>query len=262
MEGIVVVHREGDVLVPANDDALALFHKLAEGEDIVIEVEQHRNVGMERFYHSMEQFVADAKGLTKEEVHENILEYLGYCHIVERRGVKRVILHSTARHAMSQADYAQFVQKARRTFARYLGMSEDELSDEVCGNTGIPPMDMREPEEPHPSAAPVAQPTAAAEASEALASDQPAQYRPGIREPQANSGDAAPAAAAPLEPTIRPRTAAEQKTYAAQLIAWIPVASEDALADHLKDRHGRITAIRERFPEVGDRIDAALDGRR
>ena len=35
-----------------------------------------------------------------------------------------------------------------------------------------------------------------------------------------------------------------------------------ALADHMKTFHGPITAIRERFPEVGDAIDAALDARR
>jgi hypothetical protein len=260
MEGLIVARRAAGSLIPANDDALAFLEKIAIGELVTLKLDQPRSLAELRFYWAMLNHVGDAIGSTKDELHDELRRHLGYYREFKRKNGEACIeLLSTSFPEMTQADYHDYVVKARETLASHVGMTVDELSDEVCREKGVPPIPERATAAARPSdpgadapalvAAPVAQPTAAAR-----------ELHPEQREVTASS--AAPAAAAPIEPTTRPRTAAEQQTYAAQLIAWIPVASEDALADHMKAFHGPITAIRERFPEVGDRIDAALDGRR
>lgn len=130
-------------LLPANDDALRLLERIEPGELVTIRVEQPRSLRELRFYWAMVQWFGDGIGITKQQVHDELRRHLGY--YTTRRDRDGKEWHELASMSFAdrpQPEFHDYVVAARETIAAYLGMSVEHLSDEVCREKGVPPMDV------------------------------------------------------------------------------------------------------------------------
>lgn len=124
----VILRREGDTLVPVDEDSIAAVRGFKDGAELIGIIRGARNIEQLRLFWVLCGIVAESLDLPKEAIKKDVAIALGFTDTWMRvDGTLRVDAQSIAVESMTQADFDQFFQKAVNLMASWIGVEHKDL---------------------------------------------------------------------------------------------------------------------------------------
>jgi hypothetical protein len=124
----VILRREGNTLVPADEDSLAAVLSFKEGAELIGDLHGARNIKHLRKFWVLASIVGDAMDVPREVVKKDVAIALGFTTTwLDHAGRVHVDAASIAVEKMTQEVFNQFFEKAVNVMAGWIGSDHKDL---------------------------------------------------------------------------------------------------------------------------------------
>lgn len=127
--------REGDTLVPADDDALAELHAHEDGKELMVTLKGARNIKQHRLFFSLVRIVAandDTYNGNELAARKDMLLKAGHVNYwIDRDGHGHVEIKSISFASMTQAEFNPLFQVCVNIVCQWLDTQPREIIEEV-----------------------------------------------------------------------------------------------------------------------------------
>lgn len=124
----VILRREGDTLVPADDDSLAVVRGFKDGAELLGIVRGARNIEQLKLFWALVGIVSESTDIAKETIKRDLAKRLGFTETwVDWDGAIHIEAQSIAVESMTQAIFDQFFTKAVETMAGWINAEHKDL---------------------------------------------------------------------------------------------------------------------------------------
>lgn len=124
----VILRREGDTLVPVDEDSLAAVRGFKDGAELIGIIRGARNIEQLRLFWVLAGIVAESLDTSKETVKKDVAIALGFTDTwLDNAGRFHVDPQSIAVESMTQAVFDEFFQKAVNVMAGWIQADHRDL---------------------------------------------------------------------------------------------------------------------------------------
>lgn len=124
----VCLRREGDTLVPVDDDSLAVVRGFKDGAEVLGVLRGARNLEQLRLFWLLVGIVSKSSDIAKETLKRDLAFRLGFTDTwVDHDGTIHIDPQSIAVESMTQAVFDEFFRLAVETMAGWIGAEHKDL---------------------------------------------------------------------------------------------------------------------------------------
>lgn len=124
----VILRREGNHLVPVDDESLAAVHGFKDGAEVIGVIRGARNIEQLKLFWSLADIVSQSTDIASKVIKKDVAIRLGFTDTwVDWDGSIHVEAQSIAVESMTQAVFDQFFHKAVEVMAGWIGAEHKDL---------------------------------------------------------------------------------------------------------------------------------------